>query len=83
MYIRPTNRSMLSMSRWQAIAIFLAFFILMGIVGRMDYEDQLLEEQHYCEMVKIWEDDRARGVPAEQRAGWPPFKGKDATCPNL
>jgi len=31
------------------IAIVLA---MLGIAGTIDYEEQLREEQHYCEMVK-------------------------------
>jgi hypothetical protein len=31
------------------IAIILA---MLGIAGTIDYEEQLREEQHYCEMVK-------------------------------
>jgi hypothetical protein len=31
------------------IAIILS---LLGIAGTIDYEEQILEEQHYCDMVK-------------------------------
>lgn len=53
---------------------FAIFFGIMGVVGQMDYEDELLAEQAYCDMVILWEDERARGVPENDRAGWPPFK---------
>ena len=32
---------------------------------------------HYCETVAIWKADAARGVTANDRAGWPPF---DVEC---
>lgn len=61
----------------------LALFVLMGIAGQSDYEDAVEQEKYYCEMVKIWEDDAARRVPPNDRAGWPPFKGEEVQCPNL
>ena len=35
-------------------AIGTAFFVIIafGIVGQMDYEDAIKEEQHYCDMVR-------------------------------
>ena len=69
-------------TRLMLLALF-AMFILFGIAGNMDYQDELDNQRHYCEMVEIWENDAARGVPAEQRAGWPPFKGETVQCPNL
>ncbi|MBN46231.1 MAG: hypothetical protein CMH23_07135 [Methylophaga sp.] len=32
--------------------------VLFGIVGRMDYEDELKSQAHYCEMVRegAWPD---------------------------
>ena len=51
-----------------------AFIVLLGIVGRMDYEDEMHAQVAYCEMRQIWENDAARGVPAADRAGWPAFK---------
>lgn len=35
--------------------------VLFGIVGRMDYEDELKSQAHYCEMVS--------------EGAWPDFKG--------
>lgn len=66
-----------------AFLALMGLFLLMGIAGQMDYEDAVEQENYYCEMVKIWEDDAARGVRAEDRAGWPPFKGESVQCPNL
>lgn len=52
------------------------FIGIMGVVGQMDYEDELRAQEAYCNMVILWEEDRARGVPEDQRAGWPPFKSE-------
>ncbi len=52
----------------------MAFIVLLGIVGRMDYEDEMDAQVAYCEMRQLYENDAARGVPAADRAGWPAFK---------
>lgn len=39
----------------------LVIVLALGVVGNMDYEDALMEEDHYCEMVKT--------------GAWPPYKG--------
>lgn len=52
----------------------IGFIVIMGIVGRMDYEDELLEQQAYCDMRMTYEDAAARGVPPGDRPGWPAFK---------
>ena len=46
------------MSRYRMAAIIAALVLLFGLVGRMDYEDQLAEQANYCEMVKagFWPD---------------------------
>ena len=60
--------------------IFLYSFITMmvitvfGLVGRMDYEDELMQHAHYCEMRGIYEQDKNNNVPEEERSGWPNFK---------
>lgn len=38
--------------------VMLALLLLMGVVGRMDYEDAKLEEAAYCHNVKtgVWPD---------------------------
>lgn len=69
-------------TRLALLALFV-LFILMGIAGQSDHEHAIEQENMYCEMVKIWEDDAARGVRPEDRAGWPPFKGESVPCPNL
>lgn len=48
------------MSRIQATLALVGVFLLMGLMGRMDYEDAKAEEANYCEMVKakLWPDYR-------------------------
>ena len=58
------------------IAVLLALLGLFGLAGAMDYEDQQAERGNYCEMVAVWKADAARGIPANDRAGWPPFDGE-------
>ncbi len=48
---------------------------LVLIVGKVDHEDQMIQDKHYCDMAALWEADRRSGVVAHERAGWPPFKG--------
>ena len=76
MYIKPVKRSLLSMPRWQAIGIGLLIIVAFGIVGHFDAQEEQAQHEHYCEMVAIWKADAARGVPANDRAGWPPFDGE-------
>ena len=47
---------------------------LFGLVGSMDYEDQVNQMNAYCDMRLIYELDKARGVPENDRRGWPDFK---------
>lgn len=58
----------------------IGFILVMGIVGRMDYEDELLEQQAYCEMRMLFELDASQGVPREHRRGWPNFKDDEYVC---
>ena len=45
-----------------AVGIVLVILLLltMGIVGRGDYEEALLIEQEYCEMVDLWGQTNGR-----------------------
>ena len=76
MYRQPVKRSLLSMPRWQAIGIGLLIIVAFGIVGHFDAEDEQAQYERYCEMVALWKADAARGIPANDRAGWPPFDGE-------
>lgn len=49
---------------------------LLFVAGCSDaaYEERKQHEL-YCDMVSIWEADEAKGLRAEERSGWPPYKG--------
>jgi hypothetical protein len=52
---------------WQVGTVILIFFVIaLGMIGRGDYEDELLEQRIYCENVRT-------GV-------WPPYKGEEVQC---
>lgn len=59
----------------------ITFFILVfGIVGKMDYQDHLLQQAHYCEMRELYDQDKNDNVPASERRGWPNFKDREYKC---
>lgn len=58
----------------------LGFFLLFGIVGRMDYEDWQQQRIHYCHMRMVYELQASEGVPAQDRMGWPNFKDEEYEC---
>lgn len=41
------------------------------------------ENQHYCEMVQIWESDAKAGIPQQDRNGWPNFKNIECNTGDL
>ena len=49
------------------ICAILAGFILFGLVGTMDAEDEQDQLDHYCEMVKMHKKDSS--------TGWPDYDG--------
>lgn len=61
---RPDDRgreTMMSNERikpWGRIAIVAALLLLIGLVGTMDYQDEIAEENAYCQNVAegIWPD---------------------------
>lgn len=67
----------MNIKRYQVILAFIAFIALAGIVGQSDFEEEQRQQDEYCAMVKVWNEDRARGVPEHDRAGWPPFEGEE------
>lgn len=72
------------MTRIQAILIFVGFIVLMGIVGRMDMEDEQANDAHYCHMRMLWESDAALGMSKHNRMGWPAFKPElEGYCASL
>jgi hypothetical protein len=42
---------------------------LLGYVGSLDVQSEQMEEEHYCEMVKIWKSSHGQ-------AGWPAYDGE-------
>lgn len=45
-----------------------AAFAAFGLVGTMDYEDELAGQDRYCEMVKMYRDSNGE-------KGWPDYNG--------
>ena len=43
-----------------------------GISSTMEMEDEIRQEEHYCEMRRIWEQNR--DIEPRYRPGWPNFK---------
>lgn len=57
----------------RTICAILAGFILFGLVGTMDAEDEQLQLDHYCEMVKLHKQNPP--------IGWPDYDGiYDTAC---
>jgi len=62
------------------IAVFGIFFLIaLGIAGQSDFEMEQEENNMYCEMTTMWLQDEARGIPADQRRGWPAYR-TDVFC---
>ncbi len=60
-----------------AVVLIAGVLALLFVAGCSDtaYEERQQREL-YCDMVSIWEADEAQGIRAEERAGWPPYKGE-------
>lgn len=61
--------------------IFGIIAILMIIVaflfgGSEDHAIAVDNQSEYCEMVEIWNADKAAGILPEKRNGWPPYNGE-------
>lgn len=57
------------------IVMILAMIVLAAfLMSDPGYEDQQIEQQHYCEMVGLW--NSADHLPKEDRPGWPPYNGE-------
>jgi hypothetical protein len=42
------------------IILVILLLLALGITGRGDYEDALMVEQEYCEMVELWGQTNGR-----------------------
>lgn len=57
----------------------LTILILYGWVGKQDQRILELEDQHYCDMLRLWQADES--LPPEERRGWPPYRGLEPCLP--
>ena len=57
--------------------LMVGILALLFVAGCSDsaYEARKQREL-YCDMVSIWEADETKGIRAEERSGWPPYKGE-------
>jgi hypothetical protein len=61
------------MNNRKLVLILVVIAMALLVVDQSDYEDEMTQRQHYCEMVELWHDHDH--LPPEQRPGWPPYKG--------
>lgn len=66
------------MNSLKGISIALLMIGALGLIGAMDAEDEARQDEHYCEMRRIWESNKS--IDATVRPGWPNFK-PEVTCP--
>ena len=59
----------MNIKRYQLILAIIGLIIAMGIVGQSDMEDEQLQAEQYCEMVKLWKQTKGQ-------AGWPAYNGE-------
>ena len=64
--VNQSNQTGAIMKRWQGLLLALFIVIALGIVGEMDYQDELVAEQHYKDMVCA--------------GHYPDYKGTEPTC---
>jgi hypothetical protein len=51
----------------------MALAVALVYVSGLDHDDAVLQDQNYCEMVAIWNDDARAGIAPAERNGWPPY----------
>lgn len=56
--------------------IFLAIAAAVIVLFLGGFSEQDPEEVRYCEMVQLWKEQKKSGVPINDRAGWPPYRGE-------
>lgn len=58
-----------------ALFVLLLLAIVSGAIEFVDDRDvHSMQAKQYCEMVAIWKAAAARGVPIDQRDGWPDYQ---------
>jgi hypothetical protein len=56
------------------LELLLLILVALLVVSHFDYQDEIIEHQHYCEMTALWSADMS--LLLEQRRGWPPYDGE-------
>lgn len=59
---------------WKPATLLILCWIPFLLISTSDYEDELQQYEHYCEMVTKWNENKH--LPPEQRPGWPPYDGE-------
>lgn len=67
------------MNGWIAGGVLVLLVTLMAWLNH-DTNDEAEGVRTYCEMVALWNQDAARGVPHADRRGWPPYRGAGVNC---
>lgn len=73
------RRSVMNQTPKTILAV-LFIFAALAIVGHFDNEEADRQANEYCEMVALWKQDKAAGIPADDRRGWPPFRDGEVSC---
>ena len=55
--------------KYWLIAALASIIVVFGVVGHFDSEGDAIEQDQYCQMVKLWKDSHGR-------EGWPAYKGE-------
>ena len=62
----------------KGISIAVILIGALGLVGVMDFEDEVKQDEHYCFMRAVWEANK--DIDASVRPGWPNYK-PEVKCP--
>lgn len=64
------------MSTLNKAALAALLVVLIGVVGHFDAEDTDAQHANYCSMVATWHSEATKGIPPNDRTGWPPYDGE-------
>jgi hypothetical protein len=59
----------------ECIFLGILLFIVVAVVSSSDQQDEIDQQAHYCEMVKLWNGNKH--LSKEDRPGWPPYNGEE------
>jgi hypothetical protein len=62
----------------KGISIAVLLMGALGLVGMLDLEDEIKQDEHYCYMRAVWEANK--NIDASVRPGWPNYK-PEVKCP--